>query len=100
MDQDKAAAFGGRMMEMISSGTLMMMTSVGHEVGLFETMAGMRPATSQEIATAVAARMQAVPVHPYELPIAQITAGDDSPRPEDPDHLGDVEQDDEDPQSF
>ena len=52
MDQDKAAAFGGRMMEMISSGTLMMMTSVGHEVGLFETMAGMRPATSQEIATA------------------------------------------------
>lgn len=52
LDQEKAQAFGARMMEMISNGTLVMMTSVGHEVGLFETMAGMRPATSQEIADA------------------------------------------------
>ena len=52
LDQEKAQAFGGRMMDMISNGTLMLMTSVGYEVGLFETMAGMRPATSQEIADA------------------------------------------------
>jgi SAM-dependent methyltransferase len=50
LDQAKAEAFGGRMLEMCSNGMLMAMTSIGHEVGLFEAMAGKPPATSQQVA--------------------------------------------------
>ncbi len=50
IDQEKAQAFGGRMLDMCTNGMLMAMTSVGHEVGLFEAMANRPPATSQMIA--------------------------------------------------
>lgn len=52
LDQDKAQAFGARMLGICSDGMLMAMTSIGHEVGLFEAMAGRPPATSQMIADA------------------------------------------------
>jgi hypothetical protein len=50
LDQSKAEAFGARMLDMCTNGMLMSMTSIGHEVGLFEAMAGKPPATSQMIA--------------------------------------------------
>ncbi len=50
LDQQKAEAFGGRMLEIISNSMLSAMTSVGHEVGLFEALADKPPATSQEVA--------------------------------------------------
>jgi 2-polyprenyl-3-methyl-5-hydroxy-6-metoxy-1,4-benzoquinol methylase len=52
LDQAKAEAFGSRMMDMCVNGMLMSMTSIGHEVGLFEAMAGRAPATSEAIADA------------------------------------------------
>lgn len=52
LDQEKAQAFGGRMLDMCTNGMLMAMTSVGHEVGLFEALANRPPATSQMIADA------------------------------------------------
>jgi ubiquinone/menaquinone biosynthesis C-methylase UbiE len=52
LDQEKAQAFGGRMLEMCSNGMLMSMTSIGHEAGLFEVMANRPPATSHAIAEA------------------------------------------------
>jgi SAM-dependent methyltransferase len=52
LDQQKAEAFGARMFDICSNGMLMSMTSIGHEVGLFEAMAGKPPATSQKIADA------------------------------------------------
>jgi SAM-dependent methyltransferase len=52
IDEAKAQAFGGRMLGMCSTGMLMAMTSVGHEVGLFEAMADRPPATSQLVAEA------------------------------------------------
>ena len=52
IDQDKAQAFGARMLAMVSDTTLAFMVNVGHEVGLFEAMAGQPPATSDAIAEA------------------------------------------------
>ena len=46
----KAKAFTQRMVGHITGGAVMMMTEVGRQVGLFETMATMAPATSVEIA--------------------------------------------------
>ena len=50
LDQAKAAAFEGRLVEMLNAGALSLMVSVGHRTGLFDAMAGLPPATSVEIA--------------------------------------------------
>jgi SAM-dependent methyltransferase len=52
IDTAKAQAFGGQMMAVLNNGMLALMTSVGHQTGLFDTMASLPPATSQEIAKA------------------------------------------------
>ncbi|MDA1278484.1 MAG: transcriptional regulator, partial [Chloroflexi bacterium] len=49
-DAMKAQAFGGRMLDMLNMGSLALMTSIGHRTRLFDTMAGLRPSTSQQIA--------------------------------------------------
>ncbi|MGF2685129.1 class I SAM-dependent methyltransferase [Marinobacter sp. DUT-3] len=49
-NQEVADAFGDRMMDTLNSGALALMISIGHRTGLFDTMAGMPPATSIEIA--------------------------------------------------
>jgi ubiquinone/menaquinone biosynthesis C-methylase UbiE len=51
-DDAKAEAFGDRMMDMLNMGSLALMTSIGHRTGLFDTMAGMEPSTSRQIADA------------------------------------------------
>jgi len=50
LDQAKAEAFAGRMIDIASSGVLSLMTSVGHRTGLFDSMSGMPPSSTQQIA--------------------------------------------------
>lgn len=52
LDQSKSEAFAGRMVEILNSAALTLMTSIGHQVGLFDTMAGLSAATSEQIASA------------------------------------------------
>ncbi len=49
-DQAKAEAFAGRLLEVLNSGGLALMISVGHRTGLFDAMSEFPPATSEEIA--------------------------------------------------
>lgn len=52
LDQDRAEAFAGRMLEVVNDGMLSMMLSVGHRTGLLDAMAGLGPADSPAIADA------------------------------------------------
>jgi SAM-dependent methyltransferase len=52
IDATRAEAFAGRMVDLLNSGALALMTSVGHRVGLFDAMAALPPATSDAIARA------------------------------------------------
>lgn len=51
-DATKAEAFAGRMLDIINSGALTLMISVGHRTKLFDTIAELPPSTSQQIADA------------------------------------------------
>ncbi|HWQ24071.1 MAG TPA: methyltransferase domain-containing protein [Gaiellaceae bacterium] len=51
-DEARAEAFAGRMLDMLNSGALMVMTSVGHRTGLFDALAELDDATSHELAEA------------------------------------------------
>src|SRR5690349_12002030 len=50
IDQAKQDAFGQQMMTVMNHAGLAIMTSLGHRAGLFDCMARMAPATSQQIA--------------------------------------------------
>jgi 2-polyprenyl-3-methyl-5-hydroxy-6-metoxy-1,4-benzoquinol methylase len=53
IDMSKVEAFGVQMMSILNSGMTANMMSIGHQVGLFDAMAGIgHPATSEEIAEA------------------------------------------------
>jgi 2-polyprenyl-3-methyl-5-hydroxy-6-metoxy-1,4-benzoquinol methylase len=52
VDPQKAEAFAGRMLGILNGGILSYMLSIGHRTGLFDTMAAMPPATSEQIASA------------------------------------------------
>jgi SAM-dependent methyltransferase len=52
VDDAAAEEFAGRMLGVLSDSALALMISVGHQVGLFDTLAQLPPATSQEIADA------------------------------------------------
>ncbi|MFI9103147.1 class I SAM-dependent methyltransferase [Streptomyces fildesensis] len=52
LDAVEQEAFAGRMIQMVNDACLGMMTGLGHESGLFDTMDGMPPARSEEIALA------------------------------------------------
>lgn len=51
-DEAKAKAFVGKMVDVLNNASAALMVSIGHQTGLFDTMAGLPPATSLEIATA------------------------------------------------
>ncbi|HEV2803059.1 MAG TPA: class I SAM-dependent methyltransferase [Pyrinomonadaceae bacterium] len=51
-DQSKADAFAAKMVGVINAASLGLMTSIGHRTGLFDTMSGLRPSTSEQIAEA------------------------------------------------
>src|SRR5262245_17227963 len=51
-DETRAEAFAGRMLDMLNSGALMVMASVGHRTGLFDALREAGAVTSQELADA------------------------------------------------
>ncbi|HSI77162.1 MAG TPA: class I SAM-dependent methyltransferase [Lunatimonas sp.] len=50
LDPAKAEGFAGSLVEMINQGALSIMVSLGHQLGLFDVMVGMAPASSSDIA--------------------------------------------------
>lgn len=50
MDEKKAEQFAENLLEILNHGSLTLMISLGHRTGLFDIMARMEPATSEEIA--------------------------------------------------
>jgi ubiquinone/menaquinone biosynthesis C-methylase UbiE len=50
MDQTKAEEFAERMIGILNSGALALMSSIGHRTRLFDVMSGLPPATSDQIA--------------------------------------------------
>lgn len=52
LDQSKAEAFAEKMLGVINSAALALMSSIGHRTGLFDTMAALEPSTSEQIARA------------------------------------------------
>lgn len=52
LDKERSAAFLQTMTGIMNGGALALMCSMGHKTGLFDTMAGMEPATSHDIAEA------------------------------------------------
>ncbi len=51
-DSAKAEAFAERMLTILNSGAVSLMTSIGHRTELFDTLAELPPSTSQQIADA------------------------------------------------
>ncbi len=51
LDLDRAEAFAERMLGVLNDGALALMTSIGHRTGLFDTMAGLPPSNSAQIAS-------------------------------------------------
>jgi hypothetical protein len=51
-DEGRSEAFAGCVMDVLNGAVVALMTSIGHQVGLFDTIAGLPPATSQGIAEA------------------------------------------------
>lgn len=52
IDAARAEAFAGRTLQILNDGMLTLLVSVGHQTRLFDTMAGLAPSTSEEIARA------------------------------------------------
>jgi 2-polyprenyl-3-methyl-5-hydroxy-6-metoxy-1,4-benzoquinol methylase len=52
LDPTKAEAFAERMLNILNSGAIALMTSIGHRTELFDAMAELPPSTSQQIADA------------------------------------------------
>jgi hypothetical protein len=50
LDAAKLEAFGAKMLQILNGGMAALMVSIGHQVGLFDAMAGQPPATSSEVA--------------------------------------------------
>ena len=50
MDQANSQAFAERFLGDLNSAAVVLMTSIGHQVGLYDAMAGKPPATSEKIA--------------------------------------------------
>ena len=52
LDENKAEAFAGRMLDILNNGAIAIMISIGHRTRLFDTLAKLPPSTSQQIADA------------------------------------------------
>jgi len=52
LDQAQAKAFAERIIDVLNSGALSLMLSIGHKTRLFDTMADLPPSTSEQIAQA------------------------------------------------
>ena len=50
LDMEKAEAFAGQMLSFLNGAGLTLMTSIGHQTGLFDAMSNLPPSTSKQIA--------------------------------------------------
>ena len=60
-DAERPARFEARFVDVLNSGALCLMTSVGHRTGLFDTMATLPPSSAVQIAKAAACPMAGSP---------------------------------------
>jgi hypothetical protein len=51
LDQGRVQQFGQKMVAVMNSAALALMSSIGHQTSLFDSVADLPPATSQQIAT-------------------------------------------------
>jgi len=51
IDQARADAFSGRMLDILNGASLTLMVAIGHETELFDKMAGKPPSTSEQLAS-------------------------------------------------
>ncbi len=70
-DENRALAFGETVGDIINSGAIAVMMSIGHRTGLFDTMADMPPSTSADIAKAAVLSER----HVREWLAAMVTGG-------------------------
>ena len=52
LNMTEVEAFAGKMVGVLNDASLALMTSIGHQTGLFDTMAGLPPSTAEQIAEA------------------------------------------------
>ena len=52
LDQARVEAFAAQMLGALTGASIVLMTSIGHQTGLFDVMAGLPPSTSERIAAA------------------------------------------------
>ena len=52
LNEERAQAFANQLLDTLNKAGVALMTSIGHQVGLFDTMASLPPATSERIASA------------------------------------------------
>ena len=52
LDEARAEAFAGKMVDVLNGAGIALMASIGHQVGLFDAMAGLPSSTSHQIAAA------------------------------------------------
>src|SRR5690349_1871928 len=52
LDEARVRAFGERMVGVLNSAAIALMSSIGHQTGLFDTMAGLPPSSTGQIAEA------------------------------------------------
>ena len=50
LDQGKSEAFAGKMIGVLNNASVALMTSIGHQTGLFDALADLSPSTSEQIA--------------------------------------------------
>lgn len=71
IDTDRTEAFAGTMLQVANAAMLGLTISVGHRTGLYATLAGLEPATAEDVAEAAALNPRGV----REWLAAQVTGG-------------------------
>ncbi|MEI8411081.1 MULTISPECIES: class I SAM-dependent methyltransferase [unclassified Kribbella] len=80
LDTPRVEAFGQQMVDVFNHGTLALLTSIGHQTGLFDTLAELPPSTSHEIAGAADLYERYVREWLAAMTVARIVEYDPGPR--------------------
>jgi SAM-dependent methyltransferase len=80
LDTERQEAFGQQMLDVFNHAALALLTSIGHQVGLFDTLAELPPATSHEIAGAAGLHERYVREWLAAMTVARVVEYDAGPR--------------------
>ncbi|MFI7066690.1 class I SAM-dependent methyltransferase [Kribbella sp. NPDC050124] len=80
LDVERREAFGQQMVDVFNHANLALLASIGHQVGLFDTLAELSPATSHEIAGAANLHERYVREWLSALTVAGVVEYDPGPR--------------------